>query len=185
MRLKNYLFYVIILTALIFSCSINKKISSISKYKGQVEIKNSNDLKFKYYLIVDSFCNLRFKIYDLSGIKISEFILNNDSININYIIDNSYKSYILEIFNKFNREKCLKEIIYDIFNFGIFSDSVNFNKKIHCYNRNIVTSENIRVYEINDLKFNKVFSITAMDFYNKDFVILLNSGIKVKLKIFD
>ena len=113
MRIKIYILFIVISLCFIFSCSVNRKISSIFLFKGEIEIENSSIYKFKYFLNVDSSKNLRFKIYNVSGIKISEFILKDDSLSIKYLIDNSFQVMILEQFKRNNLGKCLREIIYN------------------------------------------------------------------------
>jgi hypothetical protein len=160
---------------------LNKNISSVYSHKGEIELENYDNYRLKYFLFIDSINNLRFKIYDLTGIKISEFIFTNDSLNVTYIIDNSYKNRITEIFKKYNHEKCLKQIVLDIFNSEIFADKESFNVK--CYNRNIISAENNKVYEISDLEYDKIFSISENGNSKKNYEISLSNGIKVKLKI--
>ena len=185
MRIINNLFYTFFAIVLILSCSINKKIYSKYTHKGEIEIEGSNDYRLKYFLIIDSVYNLRFKIYSISAIKLSELILKRDSINIIYIIDNSYKGQILELFKKYNNDGCLKNIILDIFNTEVFSDSMYFNNKNHCYKRNIILNEKCKVYEISNLDNEKFLSISTIDFSDNYYEILMKNGIKVKLKIFN
>jgi hypothetical protein len=162
---------------------LNKRISLVYSHKGEIELENYDNYRLKYFLFIDSLYNLRFKIYDLTGIKISEFILTNDSLNVIYIIDNSYKNQITEVFKKYNQEKCLKQIVLDIFNSEIFTDSNNFKAKMHCYNRNIISAGNNIVYEISDLKYDKIFSISENGNSKKNYEISLTDKVKVKLKI--
>jgi hypothetical protein len=181
MRIRSYLFYLFVSVGLFLGCSINKKLSSKYNYKGEIE--NANDYTFKYFLSIDSFSNLQFKIYDLSGIKLGEFILSDDSLDIKYIIDNSFKEQIFVLFKKFNNEHCLKEIVFDIFTSAILIENDNFNLKNNCYNRNFVTENGMKVCEISNLKYDRILSISEMRFSKRNYEIILNDGIKLKLKI--
>jgi hypothetical protein len=184
MRIKIYIFFIAISYCLIISCSVNRKISSNNQFKGEIEIWDSNNYRFKYFLSVESATNLKFKIYNLAGIKISEFILKNDSLGIKYLIDDSFKVVILDKFKKNNIGYCLSKIIYDVFYGELFMDNEAFNKKVHCYNRNILLESNKKVYEISNLKYDRILTISESFVSNGNFEILLNNGIKVKLKIF-
>lgn len=159
-RLSNYfLLFAIIIS--ICGCFATKSISINSKsFKGTV----NGDVNFKYFLEKDTNNVLRLRVYDITGIKLGDFLLEQDSLKIKYIIDNSYKALVLEFFRKNNPKFCFYDLIDEMYYGNLFiSNKGNYA----CFLKEVIdSSRNTIKVSIMTRKYEKFANIEGSGFAN-------------------
>jgi len=122
---------VLFLSTQFFGCKQLKEINKYERnYYGNLNIFNKEKNYFKFNAKYDSLNILKLKLYSITGIKIGDFTLFNDSLLINYIINNDFKKIILKYFKELNSKICLNYFIISL----LESTEAEFKENKLCYN---------------------------------------------------
>ena len=157
---------------------------NITAFKGNV----NGDVSFKYFLEKDTNNNFRIRVYDITGIKLGDFLIDRDSLRIKYIIDNSYNDMIIKFFKNNNPKFCFYELINEMYFGNLFiSNSNNYN----CFLKEITNSsrDNVTV-ALMTRKYEKFANIEASKFINisnrmipSKILLTMNNGSNYKISI--
>jgi hypothetical protein len=130
-----YLISVILCVACFFtfSCSIQSKLPVAGKsiLTGNIHGIGADDTNFNFRVETDSSLSARVRLYTTLGIKLADIFLYHDSIQIVYIIDDSYKNAIYGFYRKLNDEICIHDFMNDFVSGRIYT---NEGKSPFCYN---------------------------------------------------
>ena len=160
---RKFYIYVLFIAIIICigSCFAKKNMENTSfAFKGNV----LGEVSFKYLLEKDTSFVFRFRVYDFTGIKLGDFLINHDSLKINYLIDKTYYEGVLGFFKANNPKFCFYELINEIYNGNLFIRNTN---NYNCFLKEIVdSSRNFVKLELMTRKYEKFATIEASNFKN-------------------
>jgi hypothetical protein len=151
--------------------------SCFVKNKLPINKKNSYDFKIKFenydYLgniNLDSIKGVRFRLYDNSGIKLTDFKIYSDSIKFTYCIVDEIEKSIIYYFNIYNKELIIESLLRNIFQ-GLTVKS----HTIRDYNLDydIIEKEGLKC-NVSGLKNNLIINLNSKNYSLFDSTIIFN-----------
>lgn len=165
------------------SCFAKYNVSSSKKDIYDFKIKFSNN-DYLGNIKIDSTNCLRFRLYDNSGLKFTDFYIYTDSIKFNYCIADKIENSITDYFYVYNHEIIIKDLLMSIFKgISIKKSSI----KDYNYDFEISDKDGFK-YNISSLKNNSNINLCSKNYsfidsivVFKDVNITVNSKYKIQL----
>ena len=162
---KNNLIRICFLTVLCLSmfflesCVFSKKIVCCNNFTGKII---SPDFELNYKLEKDTLNNFRMRLYYFSGIKVADILLQNDSLRIQYLVDDLYQSSIINFYKSLNKSICVYETVNDLFTGVLFSNDT-LNSMCYFREKVIIDKKSISL-NLLSRNYVKIASVNCDDF---------------------
>lgn len=150
-------------------------------YTGDIKIVNDDSTKGKFSLNVDSLRNIRIKIYNFSGLKLGEFFLYEDTLDIVYLISKSYNKEVAEFYKNIKKDLCLNKVILELLEEINKKSDGSYQKKESCFN--IEKNEIENKWIVYNNKGKEIFDFSMKEDYKKDEYRFLKLNFREKIRI--
>lgn len=174
----------IILIFIVINCKSLKKTSEISEnYKGIIKQLNDEKINLRYNLKINDLRNINIKLYGNYGIKICDLIISNDSIKVNYLINNSYENDIINYYKSFNNKICIKNLLLDILNAKVYKNVNVRGNNENCYViEKTENNDNFLILTNEKIIFLKIY-LVKKNIRSQKIVFELNNNLKFEASI--
>lgn len=154
-------------------------------YKGEIKILNREKISLKFRLSFDSLNNINIKLYNSTGFKIGNFLINNDSLSIIYVYDSSYNESIINFYKKVNSELFLNRLIISLLKNEIIEKNESILKNKNCKIENLYINneeQEINIFSRDCKKMITIIEKKGIGFkVMKKFEIIVSKNSKIEL----